>query len=117
MHQVDITKHYIALMHPLIPQGKFALEIHGQPLRKNEKSFIQEITSIARKHHLHRKVKHAQAYITIKLNATQSYYGGNFIELNFNALTYEDHVRRVAIIVSLLVLLIVLAYLNKKSSH
>ena len=108
MNNVDIAHQFIKIMKPLVQDGKFALQIIGEPKRDVEKEMNNEFINLAKHYKLHRKIKHSQCAIVIDYNPGKNMFHGNVIELNCDTVTFHDCMRRFVIISVLFVILVVL---------
>lgn len=112
MDEVNITQQFVALLNPLVPKGKLALTIIGEPTRKNEKDSLQDIIKIAKKYKLHRNKKKSLASITVNYNNGTNSLQGNHIVLKVDSLTSKDYKKRM-IIISILLISVIILLLKK----
>lgn len=104
--EVNVTKHFIQLMYPLVKKGKFALVVKGEPSRKNEEDGLNEIIFLAKKYKLSRNKEESQCSITLAygepLEDEKNLFAGSHIKLSINSLTYQERMKRVLIIISII---------------
>lgn len=108
MDEVMITQQFVALLNPLVPKGRFALEIIGEPTRKHEKNSLHDVIKIAQKYKLHRNKKNALASLTLNYDKGYNYMKGNHIILKIDSLTERDYQKRFIIISLLLTFITIL---------
>lgn len=108
MDEVNITQQFVALLNPLVPKGKLALRIIGEPTRKYEKESLQDIIKIAKQYKLHRNNKKSLASITVNYNTGTNSLSGNHIVLKIDSLTSKDYQKRFVIISILLISVLIL---------
>lgn len=108
MDEVNITQQFVALLNPLVPPGKLALEIIGKPSRKNEIDSLQDIINIGKKYRLHRKKQNSFASITLNYKNGMNFLEGNHICLKIDSLTSNDYNKRIVIISILLISVLIL---------
>ena len=111
-YDLDIINEYISIMKPLTYKNRFALQFENKPLRKIDYFVDQKIKNLAKKHQLHRKLRHAQSgiYITYDDMAPRSIQCENEV-LKINLQYLNEHTtRKRCIILCILFIIIVLIY-------
>jgi hypothetical protein len=108
MNEVYIVDFFVKMMSPLVPKGRLAFKIEGNPSRKNETDAKNDIISIAKKYKLHRNISHSQASIIVKYGFGANSFNGNRIVLYVDSVTESARIRRLCIIATLAIILVCL---------
>ena len=66
-----IADQYFQIMRPIVHESRLALEFKSPPERIFDYTIYDVLTSLAKHHRLHRKVKHSQAGMQVHFNTNR----------------------------------------------
>lgn len=105
---ITLAHEFIKVMSPLIPPGRMSMELLGSPEREIEIETNEQLIELAKEYKLHRKIKHAQCGVIVHFkNESTIHLNGPFLHINANSLSIHDSYRRIVIIYTLYILLII----------
>lgn len=110
-NELQTAEEYIKLMKPLVAPGRLAMQIVGQPTRSHEKQIFAQAVEMAKKHKLHRNMRHAQCGIKLSFDETnqrKTEFDRTILHINISSMTPNDYMRRIIIIVSMACILFIL---------
>lgn len=112
--ELVLAERFVQLMSPLVPPGRLALQIHGEASRRYEQQSRARVVAFAKKHRLHKSIRHAQSSIVIDYGLGVNECRGAHLKLKVEALDHDDYVKRFGIIASILVALICLMMTSRR---
>lgn len=109
-----LVEQYIQVMQPVVTNHRLALEITNPPERMFDFRIYDVLTSLAKQHRFHRKLKHAQAGIEVRFGCQtkqQHNLRGPFPKFYIHGGYHQDIVKRISVVV-LFSLIFCLVYLR-----